>query len=130
MRQLSSQVSAPNAALSQNIAGQPDQAISPPPSDGPSVEPTADKLPNQPMARPARPAGAQSLTPAMLSAIMHAAPSPCSARAAISIGKLGAAAHSAEPTLNTAMPAKSKRRRPRLSLKRPTLTLSAVRVSR
>ena len=45
-------------------------------------------------------------------------------------GKLGAAAHSAEPMLNTAMPAKSKRRRPRLSLKRPTLTLSAVRVSR
>ena len=98
--------------MTRKIACQPSAEISTPPSDGPSAVPIADTVPSRPIALPVRSFGTVSPTNAIVSAIMAAAPSPCSARAATSAPSVGAAPHSAEAAVNTAMPASSIRRRP------------------
>ncbi|MNG07975.1 hypothetical protein D3C84_913040 [compost metagenome] len=92
--------------------------------------PIADIVPSTPIALPIFSLGTAPLTSAMVSAIMVAAPMPCTARAAISNHRLGASAHRSEATVNSAMPISSNRRRPRRSPSRPTLTISAVMLSK
>ncbi|MNV47168.1 hypothetical protein D3C71_1390270 [compost metagenome] len=92
--------------------------------------PIADIVPSTPIALPVFSLGTAPLTSAMVSAIMMAAPTPCRARAAISNHRLGARAQRSEATVNSAMPISSNRRRPRRSPSRPTLTISAVMLSK
>ena len=82
------------------------------------------------MALPVFAFGTVSPTNAMVSAIMTAAPRPCTARAAISSQSVGATPHSTEATVNRAIPASSSRRRPMMSPSRPTLTISVVMARR
>ena len=58
--------------------------------------PTADMVPSRPIALPVLAFGTVSPTKAMVSAIMTAAPRPCTARAAISSQSVGATPHSTE----------------------------------
>ncbi len=82
------------------------------------------------MALPVFAFGTVSPTKAMVSAIMMAAPRPCAARAAISSQNVGATPLKAEATVNRNMPASSIRRRPVMSLSRPTLTIRLVMARR
>ncbi|MCY1554516.1 hypothetical protein D9M68_910910 [compost metagenome] len=66
----------PSGTLIQNTAFQPQTPINRPPRVGPSAVPTADTVPSSPMALPAWCLGTRSLTRAMVSAIMVAAPRP------------------------------------------------------
>ena len=59
------------------------------------------------MALPVFSFGTVSPTKAMVSAIMMAAPTPCTALAAISSPSVGAAPHRAEPSVNSAIPPRS-----------------------
>jgi hypothetical protein len=65
-------------------------AIRTPPSDGPSAVPIADAVPSRPIALPVRAFGTTSPTNASESAIMTAAPRPCTARATITSHSAGA----------------------------------------
>ncbi|MNS80513.1 hypothetical protein D3C72_1141940 [compost metagenome] len=120
----------PKGRFNRKIPCQPTWAINTPPSVGPSEVPIADIVPSTPIALPIFSLGTAPLTSAMVSAIMVAAPMPCTARAAISNHRLGARAHRSEATVNSAMPISSNRRRPRRSPSRPTLTISAVMLSK
>ncbi|MCY1300675.1 hypothetical protein D9M70_502520 [compost metagenome] len=82
------------------------------------------------MALPVLAFGTASPTKAIVSAIMTAAPIPCTARAAISSAKLGVRPQTTEAVVKSAMPAISSRRRPTISPSRPTLTISVVIASR
>ena len=82
------------------------------------------------MALPVLSLGTVSPTNAMVRAIMIAAPSPCTARAAISSQSVGATPHRTEAAVNRTMPASSSRRRPMMSPSRPTLTIRVVMASR
>ena len=82
------------------------------------------------MALPVLALGTVLPTKAMVSAIMTEAPRPCTARAATSSHRVGARAHRMEAMANSAMPASSRRRRPSMSPRRPTLTIRAVMASR
>ena len=101
-----------------------------PPSDGPSAVPIADIAPSSPIALPVFSFGTVSATKAIVSAIMIAAPSPCTARAAINIQSADAAPHTIEATVNRRSPASISRRRPTMSPSRPTLTISVVMASK
>ncbi|MDT4856514.1 hypothetical protein FQZ97_909070 [compost metagenome] len=129
-RRTSSTARMPSGTLMRNMSCQPNPAIRAPPSDGPSAVPTADMVPSKPMALPARALGTESATDAIVRAIMIAAPKPCAVRAAISSPSVGARLHSAEATVNKAMPAISRRRRPIRSPSRPALTIRVVMASR
>jgi hypothetical protein len=71
-----------------------------------------------------------SPTKAMARAIMMAAPSPCSARAAMSSQSVGAAPQRSDAVVNRTIPARSNRLRPMMSPSRPTLTIRVVMASR
>ena len=116
----------PSGTLTRKMARQPSPAINTPPSDGPSAVPIADIVPSSPMALPVFAFGTVSPTNAIVSAIMVAAPTPCTARAAISSQSVGATPHRPDATVNRTIPANSSRRRPMMSPRRPTLTISVV----
>jgi hypothetical protein len=78
------------------------------------------------MALPVRAFGTVSPTNAMVRAIMMAAPSPCTARAAISAGSAGARPQAIEAPVNRAIPASSSRRRPNRSPSRAAPTIRVV----
>lgn len=126
VRRASRKFAIPSGTFTRNIIRQPAPAMSSPPIDGPSVVPIADIVPRSPIALPMRPFGTVSPTTATVSAIMIAAPSPCTARAATSTGSVGAAPQSSEATVKSAIPARSSRRRPTRSPRRPAPTMSAV----
>ncbi|CUI38591.1 Uncharacterised protein [Achromobacter ruhlandii] len=112
------------------MARQPGPAISAPPSVGPSAVPTADMVPSSPMALPALSLGSRSPTNAIVSAIITAAPMPCATRAATNCPSVAARPQAADASVNTAMPASSKRRRPAMSPSRPAPTTHEVIASR
>ena len=113
-----------------NSACQPTPAINRPPSEGPSAVPMADTVPSRPMALPVLSWGTVCATKAIVSTIITAAPSPCSARAAISSPSVGAMPHNTDASVNSAIPASSSRRRPTMSPSRPALTTRVVVASR
>lgn len=112
------------------MARQPGPAIRAPPSVGPSAVPTADIVPNSPMALPAPPLGSRSPTKAMVSAIITAAPMPCATRAATSCHRVSAMPQASDASVNTAMPSNNRRRRPATSPSRPAPTTQDVIASR
>ena len=112
------------------MARQSSVAIRTPPSEGPSAVPIADIAPSRPMALPVFSFGTVPPTKAMVSAIIAAAPRPCSARAAINSQTLGAMPQRTEATVNSKIPASSRRRRPTMSPSRPTLTINVVMASK
>ena len=67
------------------------------------------------MAMPRRSAGTAALRSVRLSGAMMAAPSPCTARAAISAPVPGASAAAADAVVNSTRPATKTRRRPKRS---------------
>ena len=113
-----------------NIARQPKPAISVPPNEGPSAVPTADIVPSSPIARPIFSVPSASPASAMVIDIMTAPPSPCARRAASSSHSCGANAQANEAAVNSAMPASSRRRRLRLSPKRPMPMMQVVTASK
>ena len=68
-----------------------------------------------PSARPRCSGGNAALSSASASGITNAAPTPCTARAAISQPMLGASAHAADAATNSPRPATNMRRRPKRS---------------
>ena len=76
-----------------------------PPTSGPPA--TASPLipPKIPTMAPRRSAGNAAARIVSASGVTAAAPSPCTARAAISSPEFGASAHAAEATVNSARPA-------------------------
>ena len=92
--------------------GQPSPSTSQPPSIGataPEIAPAAAQVPTaRPLASPVKEAERM----ARLLGISIAAPSPCSARPARKIARLGAAAQSSEAAVNRTMPQSITRRRP------------------
>ena len=66
----------------------------------------------------------------MACGVRAAAPTPCSARAAISWPGVCAAPHSAEATANSARPAVNSRRGPNMSPSRLAMISSAANTSR
>ena len=94
------------------IARQPTVSISQPPSTGPTAPAIAPAAAQKPTARlRAAPSKAPPSTARLLGSII-AAPIPCTARAAISQARLGAAAQAAEPAAKATMPITSSRRLP------------------
>jgi len=86
-----------------------------PPSTGPTTTASAVTPPKIPSAQPRRCGGKAAFSRASASGITIAAPTPCSARAAISAPIPGASAHAADPDANTPSPATKTRRRPNRS---------------
>jgi len=88
-----------------NTARQPRAVTKPPPSTGPAANPTPDTPPHTPRARDrACPSGNRCAINANEQGTTAAAPMPCTARAAIRTGAVGAAAHAALATANSAEP--------------------------
>ena len=82
-----------------------------------------------PMARPRAAFGKEAATMARLCGASSAAPTPCSARAAIRVARSGAAAQASEASANTAIPIEKTRRRPIRSPSPPPIRISAPSIS-
>ena len=91
---------------------QPSPSTSQPPSIGASAPAIAPAAAQVPTARPRFSPVKEALSVARLFGSSIAAPSPCSARAARKMSRLGAAAQSTEAAVNRAMPHSITRRRP------------------
>ena len=95
-----------------NTQRQDATAISQPPRNGPIAVATPPSPDHAPIAR-ARSSGAKDAwIIARLPGVSSAAPTPCSARAAISSGAVGASPHSSDATANQTTPITKTRRRP------------------
>jgi hypothetical protein len=100
-----------------------------PATSGPTAEPIAPVALQMPIAVPRRSGGNASLTIDSEVAVTNAAPSPCTARAAINTPVPGARPAISEPTANTAAPMVITRRRPNRSPSRPAATSGAASAS-
>jgi hypothetical protein len=87
-------------------------------------------VPSSPITLPVFSLGTATLANAIVSAIMMAAPTPCTARAAINPPSHGDTPHNSDPAVNRPMPSSISRRRPITSPKRPALTITVVMASR
>lgn len=95
------------------------------PSDGPLAAPIDDTPLKKLVAAARWSSGVASSSNAMEEGVMHAAPMPCMARAAISNQIHGAVPARIEPIANTARPVMNTERRPSLSASRPAGTSTA-----
>ena len=86
--------------------------MSTPPSTGPTAEVRAANPDHNPMARPRSLSGNDSLMMARLPGTRSAAPTPCTARAAVSCITFGAKPHQAEATVKMTTPSANTRLRP------------------
>ena len=105
----------PTGTFSQKIHCQEKPSTTAPPTTGPSATPSPETPDQMPSASPRLSALKASLSRVSESGVMMAAPSPCSARAAMSASVLGASAAAAEASVNTPSPATNTGRRPRRS---------------
>ena len=119
----------PIGRLIRKIARQLETSTSQPPSRGPIAAAIDTNPVHAPIAR-ARSSGTKAASMiARLPGVSSAPPTPCSARAAISTPTDGATAHSAEATVNQAMPITNTRRRPMRSPSAPPNRISEASVS-
>jgi hypothetical protein len=97
--------SAPKGTLIQKIHRQSRPWVTAPPSVGPPSTASPVSPLNTPIAQPRRSGGNAAPSSPMASGITTAAPTPCTARAAIRNGTEGANAQAAEASVNTRSPA-------------------------
>ncbi len=122
-------VGRPSATPSQKIACQPKLSTSSPPTSGPAANASPMTAPHVPIAR-ARAEPSNSCTSSASEAGKSiAAPSPCSARAAISSPDDHASAHSADAVLNTISPSTNSRLRPNRSARLPAVSWKTASTS-
>ena len=101
--------------FTQKIHSHDSPAAIAPPMTGPPIVASPVTPSRIPIAVPRRSAGKAALTMARASEITKAAPTPCTARAMISVFTSGARAQAAEVSTNAARPAAKRRRRPKRS---------------
>ena len=80
-----------------------------------------------PTTAPRLAAGNELVKMVRLSGVTIAAPTPCTARAPISVAAVGASAHAAEAALNKIRPATYTRRRPSRSPSADAVTMPAAK---
>ena len=102
-------------------------STSTPPSTGPAAEDTSATTAISARPKPRCWGGKASATIANPSGARMPAPMPWITRKTISHSTDQALAHSAEPTVNTAMPITNSRRRPNWSASRPAVTSSTAK---
>ena len=114
--------------LTRNAQRQPNVEVMSPPTSGPTATATPTTVPQKPnaLARSAPWNACPSTASAALSSI--AAPTPCSARAALRKGADGARPHSSDANVKIARPTISIRRRPNRSASAPEGIRSAAKV--
>ena len=95
----------PIGTLIQKIQCQFAPCTTAPPTSGPPAIASPAMPPQMPTTAPRREAGNALVRIVRLSGVTAAAPSPWTARAAISVSAVGASAHAAEARLNRASPA-------------------------
>lgn len=94
---------------------------------GPAIVATPATAPQTPSATPRRSAGNVPMMIVIVCGIRAAAPSPCTARAAMSWAGSCDRPHSTEATVNSATPPMNMARGPRTSPSRPNMISSAAR---
>ncbi|HTZ87872.1 MAG TPA: hypothetical protein VMB05_14490 [Solirubrobacteraceae bacterium] len=120
----------PIGTLITKIAGQLSPCVSTPPSSAPSEPPTPPIAPHTPSALlRSAPSANEVVMIARLAGEITAPPTPCSARAAISIEEESASAQTSEASENNAVPARNTRRRPSRSAARPPSNRKPANVS-
>ena len=105
----------PMGTLIQKIHCQDAASVTAPPMTGPSAAPRPAVAPQRPSAMPRRCGGVTLAMSVTVSGVTIAAPTPWTARAAISAPMPGASAEAALPAVNTMTPMISRRRRPNRS---------------
>ena len=105
----------PIGTFSQKIHCQEVPSTTAPPTSGPMAMARPPTAPHAPRARPRRAGGTAADSRVSVSGMTTAAPTPWSARAAISQLMPGARAAAADPVVNRPRPATNTRRRPNLS---------------
>ena len=115
--------STPIGTLTRKIHSQPSPVVSAPPTSGPIANEPPIVAPQTAIA-PARSFGSWKAVPSRASATANriAAPSPWTARAAISISMFPAAAHTTEVTVKSTRPTTNSRLRPSRSARKPALS--------
>jgi hypothetical protein len=124
----SGRTTTPMGTLIQKIHCQDAASVTAPPMTGPSAAPRPAVAPQMPSAMPRR-CGAVTLTMSVtVSGIVIAAPTPWTARAAISAPMLGASAEAALPAVKTVIPMTIRRRRPNRSPSAAPVSSSTAKV--
>ena len=119
----------PTGTLIQKIHCQDAASVTAPPMTGPSAAPRPTVAPQRPSAMPRRCGGVTLAMSVTVSGITIAAPTPWTARAAISTPMPGASAEAALPAVNTVTPMISRRRRPNRSPSAAPVSSSTAKVS-
>jgi hypothetical protein len=120
----------PNGTFTQKIADQSNASISRPPATGPAPKPRPAIMAQMPIAQCRRSAGNASTMIDSASGASIAAPTPCSARIAISISSLVESAQPAEKAVNHTKPSTNTRFRPYRSPSVPPTSRSDANASR
>ena len=111
------------------IARQDTYSVSAPPTTGPIASASADTPAQVPIALPRSSGGKVTVMIESVAGIMNAAPTPWTARPAISQPWSGASPIAALDSANTTTPKRNMRRRPRMSPSRPPVTSRTAKVS-
>ena len=119
----------PMGTLIQKIHCQDAASVTAPPMTGPSAAPRPAVAPQRPSAMPRRCGGVTLAMSVTVSGVTIAAPTPWTARAAISVPMLGASAEAALAAVNTVMPMIIRRRRPNRSPSAAPVSSSTAKVS-
>ena len=110
------------------IACQPTCSVRKPPTTGPIERASAETPAQVPIALPRSEAGKAWVTMERVAGIISAAPTPWTAREAISISELAARPAVAEVTAKTITPSRNIARRPKMSPSRPPVAISTAKV--
>ena len=122
-------VGSPSTTPSAKIACQPIASTSTPPTSGPAANASPITAPQIPIARARASPSNSCASSASEAGNMTAAPSPCSARAAISSPDEEASVHSAEATVNRQTPITNSFLRPNRSASEPAVSWKTASTS-
>ncbi len=105
-------------------------SASSPPVIGPSASATAETPTQMPIAIPRCRGGKVAAMIESVAGLINAAPTPCTARAAISVSPFVARPHASEESVKTTRPRMKIRRRPMRSASFPPLSMSTAKVTK
>ena len=94
----------PTGTLMKKIHSQPNPSTSRPPASGPTSVATPAVAPHRPIAAPRRSGGNVRVMTAIVCGVMSAAPSPCTARAMMSISSVPEKPHHSDASVKTTSP--------------------------
>ncbi|GAA2770437.1 hypothetical protein GCM10020219_044000 [Nonomuraea dietziae] len=114
----------PTGTLTKNAHSQPGPAVSSPPTSTPTAAPVPPIAAQTASALVRRSPWKAVVMVASAAGDSSAAPTPCSARPAMSVAPSGARPHSSEASVNRASPPSSTRRAPKASVSRPPSTIN------